>query len=381
MITIHKPELIKEDDTFIIRTLFEMEERTDYLWFSVSNEHQDYLSYERGDAFLVGILLLAMEKGQDIQLKFPISERLYYTLTTYLIKALSLAISSLKEISIIHGGLESTPLANAGAVGTGFSGGVDSFCTTYEHTRDNCPDAFKITHFTFHNVGSNGDFGGDESRKLFKERFELVKAFADEKGIEIIAVDSNLSEVLAMDYIPTHTIRNAVVVLLLQKLFRYYYYSSGFEFTEFAISPELPSASYDILSLNMLSTESLTFFSAGSSYNRLKKTKMITNYEPTYRHLNVCTSGSSTNCSACSKCLRTMLTFEVMGKLQHYDQVFDLQTYEKLRPRYIAKVLGTYKRDRFLEEIYQEMKRVSFTIPTQSFLWAPLYWAKSRVMG
>lgn len=381
MIIIHKPERIEEENTVIIRARFDLEESTDYLWFSVSKEHQDYLSYERGDAFLVGILLLAMEKGQDIQLKFPVSERLYYTLTTYLIKALSLAISSLKEISIIHDGLESTPIENTSAVGTGFSGGVDSFCTAYEHLYESCPEAFRLTHFTFHNVGSHGDFGGTESRKLFKERLQLVKPFADEKGIEIIAVDSNLSEVLAMDYIPTHTIRNAVVILLLQKLFRYYYYSSGFEFTEFAISPELPSASYDILSLNMLSTESLSFFSAGSSYNRLEKTKMITNYEPTYRYLNVCTSGSSTNCSACSKCLRTMLTFEVLGKLHHYDQVFDLHKYNKLRPRYIAKVLGTHKHDRFLEEIYREMKKNSFPIPTRSYRWAPLYWAKSRVRG
>lgn len=380
MIIIHKPELITEKDTVIIRSLFEMEDSREYLWFSVAKEHQDYLTYRRGDAFLVGILLLAMEKGHDIQLNFPVSERLYYTLTTYLIKALSLAISSLTEISIIHGGLDSTPIENAGAVGTGFSGGVDSFCTVYEHLHENCPESLKLTHFTFHNVGSHGDFGGEDSRKLFKERLKLVKPFADEKGIDIISVDSNLSEILTMDYIPTHTIRNAAVILLMQKLFRYYYYSSGYEFTEFAISPKLPSASYDILSLNMLSTESLTFFSAGASYNRFEKTKMIANYEPTYRYLNVCTSGSSTNCSACSKCLRTMLTFEVLGKLEKYKQTFDLKKHKKLRPRFIGKVLGTHKSDRFLEEIYQEMKKDTFTIPTRSFLLAPLYWVKSKML-
>ncbi|WP_188454982.1 hypothetical protein [Virgibacillus oceani] len=372
---IHEPEFISERDSGIIRALFETNDRKEYLWFSVPKEYQEYLTYERGDAFLAGLLLLAMKNGQDIQLNFPVSERLYYTLTNYLINALNLAMPNFKQISILHNGLDSSPIDNIGAVGTGFSAGVDSFCTVYEHLHEHCPASFKLTHFTFHNVGSHGDFGGDDSRKLFKDRLQLVKPFADEKKISTIPIDSNLSEVLNMDFVPTHTIRNAAAVLALQKLFRYYYYSSGRQFKHFKLSPTI-GASYDILTLNMLSTESLTFYSAGSSYSRVEKTKITSDYEPTYRYLNVCTSGSTINCSACVKCLRTMLTFDVMGKLKSYQEVFDIDKYNTLKGNYIAQVLATIKSDTYSNEIYQEMKRYNYKIPAYSYLLTPLYWLK-----
>ncbi|MGY0691309.1 hypothetical protein ACW2QC_00790 [Virgibacillus sp. FSP13] len=378
MLIIHKPEVITEKDTAITRALIETGGKKEVVWFSVPKQYKDYLTYERGDAFLVGLLLLAMKNGEDIRLHFPVSERLYYTLTNYFMKALTVAMPHLKQVSIIHNGLESTPVKNIGAVGTGFSAGVDSFCTVYEHLMDTCPESLKLTHFTFHNVGSNGDFGGEDARTLFQKRLELVKPFSIEKGIDSIPIDSNLSEMLQMDYVPTHTIRNVACVLILQKLFRYYYYSSGRQIQHFELSPTI-GASYDILTLNMLSTESLSFFSAGSSYSRVEKTKMITNYEPTYRYLNVCTSGDAANCSECEKCMRTMLTFDVMGKLHLYENVFDLKKYQNRKTSYIAQVLATLKSKQYSREIYREMKRYNYKIPASSVMLIPYYRFKSPI--
>ncbi|WP_088052328.1 hypothetical protein [Virgibacillus dakarensis] len=378
MLIIHKPEVLTEKDRGIIRALLEIGDKKDFLWFSVPKQYKDYLTYERGDSFLVGLLLLAMKQGQDIKLHFPISERLYYTLTNYLIKALTIAMPHLTQISIIHNGLESAPIKTIGAVGTGFSAGVDSFCTVYEHLMDECPESLKLTHFTFHNAGSNGDFGGENARTLFKERLKLVTPFCNEKEMDMIPIDSNISEVLNMDYVPSHTIRNAACILALQKLFRYYYYSSGRQFQHFELSPTI-GASYDILTLNMLSTESLTFFSTGSSYSRVEKTKIVANYEPTYRYLNVCTNGDAANCSTCEKCLRTMLTFDVMGKLQLYEKVFDLKKYQYRKTGYIAQVLATLKSEQYSREIYQEMKRYNYKIPAASVMLTPYYLLKFSV--
>ncbi|MBY7144645.1 hypothetical protein KFZ56_16615 [Virgibacillus sp. NKC19-3] len=371
MIIIYEPEWIKDGETGTLRALFEIDGHQDYLWFAVPAAYQEYVTYERGDAFLVGLLLLAMKKGQDIKLQFPVSARLYYTLTHYLINALHIAMPSLKPISILAQDLESSPITNSGAVGTGFSGGVDSFHTVYEHLHGNCPEPFKLTHFVFHNIGSHGDFGGEDARKLFKERLQAVKPFADEMKIDTIPIDSNLSEVLHMNFAQTHTIRNAAAILTLQKLFRYYYYSSGRQLKHFALSPI--SGSYDILSLPMLSTESLTFFSAGSGYSRMEKTAEISGYVPTYRYLNVCTNDSSMNCSVCVKCLRTMLTLEVLGKLPLYKHVFDRRKYQTKRTKYIAQVVAMRNKDTYSNEIYRKMKENQFPIPALSILLSALY--------
>ncbi|AIF45594.1 hypothetical protein [Virgibacillus sp. SK37] len=370
MLTIHPPTLIKVNNHVRIQAAFETEAGNKELWFSVPNTYSSYLLEHRGDAFLVGLLLLAMKNGWDIKINCPISERLYYTLTNYLIKALHLAMPHLKEISLFPKELDSSRITQANGVGTGFSGGVDSFFTIYEHLHLSCPESFRLTHFVYHNVGSHGDFGGDATRALFQKRLELVKPFAEEVQLPLIEVDSNISDVLQMDYVPTHTIRNAAAILVLQGLFRYYYYSSGRQFKDFELSPTI-GASYDILSLNMLSTESLDFFSAGSAFSRFEKTEAITNYEPTYRHLNVCTSDAA-NCSVCPKCLRTQLSLETTGKLEEYKDVFDLSKYKNARTAYLAEVLATMHQDDYAAEIIQEVKQRGIEIPSTAYLRAPL---------
>ncbi|APC49676.1 hypothetical protein BME96_16420 [Virgibacillus halodenitrificans] len=370
MLTIHPPTLIKTNDHVRIQATFETEAGNKELWFSVPNTYSAYLLEDRGDAFLVGLLLLAMKNGWDIKINCPISERLYYTLTNYLIKALHLAMPHLKEINLFPKELDSSQVEQANGVGTGFSGGVDSFFTIYEHHHSTCPESFRLTHFVYHNVGSHGDFGGDATRTLFQKRLELVKPFAEEVQLPLIEIDSNISEILQMDYVPTHTIRNAAAILVLQGLFRYYYYSSGRQFKDFELSPTI-GASYDILSLNMLSTESLDFFSAGSAFSRFEKTEAITNYEPTYRHLNVCTSNAA-NCSVCPKCLRTQLTLEATGKLEFYKEVFDLSKYKNARTAYLAEVLATMHHDDYAAEIIKELRVRGIEIPTAAYFRAPL---------
>ncbi|RIU94898.1 hypothetical protein [Oceanobacillus picturae] len=375
---IYKPEVVQINNTAMLQAKFEIENKQDSLWFSVPLAYEQYLLQERADSFLVGLLPLAMERGEDICLKAPVSEKLYYTITTYLMGALCVALPHLNRISIRAETLMPNPVETANAVGTGFSGGVDSFHTIYEHLHRACPPSFRLTHFTFHNVGSHGDFGGQEARDLFQKRIQLIRPFAEEQHIDIIEIDSNLSEVLKMNYVQTHTLRNVAAVLTMQKLFRYYYYSSGRQFKDFELKTKV-AGSYDLLSLTMLSTESLSFFSSGANYSRVEKTRHITEYEPTHRYLNVCAGGSSANCSRCEKCLRSMLTLEVQGKLDLYHHVFDLHVYRQEKTKYIAKVLADVKKDAYAAEIYNEMRKHAFPISASSYLIMPYYKIKHRL--
>jgi hypothetical protein len=356
-----------------------MEDKEDYLWFSFPLKYEDYLVAENMDAFLVGLLLLAMKRGEDLEVKGIISEKLYYSLKHYLINAINLANPELKKIKIIATGFYSDNINISRSVGTGVSCGVDSFATIYDHL--NSSEQFRIGFFTFFNAGSHGQFGGEISRRIYQERLRLVKPFADEYGLDIITVDSNINEILMMDHQQTHTIRDIACVLNLQKLFRYYYYASSYRFDHFNISVNM--AEYEGLLLNGLSTESTSFISGASQYTRVERTELITHYEPTYRYLNVCTAniktGRTENCSECTKCLRTQLTLDLLGKLHLYYKVFDINKYKSKKNLYIGYILANKNKDAFCKEIYDLIRIKRFRISIESYLFSTLFYFKKII--
>ena len=83
-------------------------------------------------------------------------------------------------------------ITNEKAVGTGLSGGVDSFYALYRHL-DRDEKNFNLTHLVFCNAGTNGDFGGDSARKLFLERKQLLEEVALSNHLKFICVDTNVS--------------------------------------------------------------------------------------------------------------------------------------------------------------------------------------------
>lgn len=368
MLVIDKPEIKRRGKETVVFAEYAINNDRNHLWFSVSEEYEKYLVTENADAFVIGLLLLAMKNGEDIQVNASMSRKLYYSLTHYVIPALNLANPEWKPIEIVVSGqLTSRDLNEAGTAGTGVSCGIDSFCTIVDHL--DCEREFEIKYFTFFNAGSHGEFGGDFARKVFLDRLELVRPFAEEANIPIIAVDSNINEILLMNHRQTHTVRDVACVLNLQKLFRNYYYASAYRFDHFMLNQH-DTADYDLLLLSMLSTESTTFFSSASQYTRVERTEKVSNYPPSYRYLNVCTSSSRTgqveNCSVCAKCLRTQFTLDLLGRLHLYNDVFDNAKYTKNKYKAVARALCYRKTDPYSREIMDLMKATNFKIPFAS---------------
>jgi len=203
------------------------------LWYEVDEKYAPYLTTDRHDGFLVGILLLAMKLGEDIEVRGALSEKLCYNVATYYTRILELIMPSLRSVRIGADrllGLRDT--LRAPGVATGFSAGIDSFCSVYDHLFAEVPSTFRVTHFVFNNVGSHGEWDGERARKLFLRRYDLIKGFPGELGVSFVKIDSNLSEILGMDFERTHTPRNISAVLMLQGLFGRYYYSSAFRYED-----------------------------------------------------------------------------------------------------------------------------------------------------
>ena len=121
------------------------------LWFAVPLEYKEYLCAERGDAFVVAMLWYAMITGSDIESEAPMSEKMVFHITRYLIPALCTEKNGYRRIKIL-GPTTDQPYKNIGGVGTGMSCGVDSFYTLHEYTKEDAPKKYRITHLSYFTI-------------------------------------------------------------------------------------------------------------------------------------------------------------------------------------------------------------------------------------
>lgn len=359
MITLHKQKLLRSEDKVILSASFELDGQTEELWYSFPSKYEKYLIVEQLDAFVIGLLFLGLKKGKDIKLNGSLSARLYYAINHYLIDALCLANSELKRIKIIPESLSYSNHNEIETAGTGLSCGIDSFTTYYEHIEEKKP--YRIDYFTFFNVGSHGDLGGERARKIFESRFQNVREFSQNENKALITVDSNISEVLEMKFMQTYNLRTISCVLHLQKLFKNYYYSSGTRFDHFAFNKH-EIADLDMLVIPNLSTESTSIFVSALKYSRIERTNLISDFPQTYDHLDVCTDPfdlerEKINCSRCYKCMRTMLTLELLGKLENYASVFDVSYFKRNKERHIGWLLSKPKKLTLDKELLDFLKK------------------------
>lgn len=358
MITIHPPELVIREEKARLQAKIEGMETDDVLWFETDKEYEPYMTSERSDAFVVGLLCPALMKGVDIEVKGAMSEKLFYSLNHYLIPMLAQMYKRYHPIQVHCEHLDSTKLNDKQGVGTGLSCGVDSLHTIAMHECDITPLHYKITHLAYFNVGSNHLTGsGGLMQRKFKGRTNIASACAKELGKPLIIVDSNLSDVMKMDFILTNTFRNVSAVLVFQKLFHAYYIASGQPTIQLKFSGD--SGNYELVSLPLLSTENVTFYSAGCNYTRVEKTKMVSDMDISKRYLNVCVHHIN-NCGKCIKCKRTLLTLDILGVIDQYENVFNLENFYSVKDDYINKVVAKKDKNYLFKEIYDEMVKTNY---------------------
>lgn len=363
MITISKPQVVKRDGYARLIAELDVDGDRRTVWFEVDCRFEQYLCWERSDAFIVGILNYAMTSGHDITCEAPVGEYLYYNLTRHFIEPLSRNSSGLHPTRIIAD-VDSNVLENAGAVGTGFSCGIDSFHALVDNLDPRFP-RHKVTHLAFYNVGSHhGE--GEGSRTLYLERREHVKRFAEEYGFEYVQGDSNIIEQFPQEHYFVHIYSNMFAVLCLQKLYSIYYYASASPYSGFSLkdSERYTPDRYELLSVFAFSTDTMKVYSEGGSITRFEKTQKIASHPSSYKYLNVCLVASD-NCGVCHKCRRTMMDLYALGALDRYAEVFDLDYFHRNKAWYLAKSYAYYLTgNAFYTDSYRLLKK-EFTLPVK----------------
>jgi hypothetical protein len=342
------------------------------LWFSACREYSAAVADDRYDAFLIGMLYPAMKYGEDLYIDGTVSHRLLTQVNQDVIPLILSFSPSCKKIKVSAAGTSSESYGGE-KIGTGFSGGIDSFCTIYDHFATEPDPGSRISVLLFFNVGSHGSFHEDMIRDQFSARYEYLKQFTDEIGLDFIPIDSNLYQFHPWSHQRTHTLTSVSAVLFFQKLLRRFYYAStGLSYSEMPVYAS-KYKDFDIGGfcdpslLPLLSTESTEFISDGMQYSRVDKTKRLTAYEPVYRYLNVCASrhvDSHENCSVCLKCCRTMMTLDSIGKLQDFDRVFDIEKYRsKAEKKYICLQVALQNKDAFAKSNVELARMNHFPLP------------------
>lgn len=344
---------------------------TKTIYFEVAEEFGFLLSADTYDSFVLIGLYLAMNHHTDLRIHGSISKKLYKNLTWYVQKIFCDFSDKLTPAKIfVEGCSLAKPTGNI--IGTGISCGVDSFSTIYDRfEKEDDPD-YKINALFIFNCGSHGDFDNAYTQTVFKSRVERALIVADELDLPLVVVDSNLHQFRDEENKNTIFFLSLYsCVLSMQGAIRRYYISGACSYQsikEFGIKPH----HYDLATfcdsylIPLIQTERTELIIDGCQYRRVDKIKNISDWSIAQKYLNVCLTqkgADSTNCGQCPKCLRTLLTLEILGKLENFSKVFDIEAYKKEAMNYKVHSLLHVDENIFCKENVDLAKEMNFPMP------------------
>lgn len=332
------------------------------LWFAIEQSQEDYLCIGHADPFVMALLPSAMRGNHEIICEDSVSERLYYQLNAHLIPALSFAGEIYHPIKI-KAPLAAETCRNAGAVGTGFSGGVDSLYTIMRHPEGS---EYPLTHVAVFNAGV---FEGEDYKKTFAQSCGRAGQFAKEQNLKTVFLDTNLQEVLPERFLDVCSFRYLACALALQGLFSIYLLSSGRDAVNFTFNLRNSSA-FDLLTVNCASTETVSFYLSGVEIKRVEKLRLLAEWEPSWKWLHPCFHRilGEKNCGRCQKCIGDLTTLYALGKLDRYQMVFDIKEYQKYFSQRLAVLLAN-RGSCLYDEAVELLKKHCIEIPKAAYLY------------
>lgn len=310
--------------------------------FSVPQAFGDFLA-PTCDPVVVAALLPAMRSGNDIEIEGPVSPHLLSALQRALPIVLRGNMPNLKAVNISHQGALYEPVHRGTAIATGFSGGIDSFCTLQEYYFGAQGAHERLTHLISNSF--------KRFRGLSENERNVVRRLSADIDLPLIEVNSNLDLLASPPWMErdiqpsqTHTLWNAAVALALQGQVSRFYYSSTYSYPALHFGRATDIAFADQEVLRLLSTESISLSSVGSEHTRVEKTILVKDNVHSKKFLNVCSNAerrsiTAQNCGTCMKCKRTLLTLELTGGADPYAEIFDLPAWRAIRRSYLREVL------------------------------------------
>ena len=332
----------------------------DTIWFQIDQDPGVVRVEQIADAFVLPAVIGAMALGYDVDFGFPVSEALLLNLRTALLPLLLHLHPDLfpHAIEIRAEGVMRVPSIAGRGSATGLSCGLDSLAAVNSLLNLPISHSMTLTAAAFFDVGNHDPLHTCENSSLFAARAVNVRNCSSEMKLPLYVVQSNVGDWFPGVFARLHTLRNASAAFLLAPRVRHYVYANAVPIWAAKFS-SADSAYADLVLLPLLSTEALTFHSGTPALDSVGKTRLIADMPSAQRHLDVCLFEGH-NCSRCEKCLRRMLALDIVGALQKFTLVFDLERFAQVRSWYVGYVLTYSSRKESLRELADAMRRTHY---------------------
>jgi hypothetical protein len=316
---IHEPEIVLANGEVILQarveTLRSNTKLPERLWFSYPERWAGSVS-NRADSILAALILVALTVGEDLECRGELSPRLYYHLNEYQKIFIHWQPEVFHPIQIRAEKICPAPIIQKEVrYAAAFSAGVDSFFTLHQLLNPAPEKPGWPLKYAFFLQGSP-DIPLIYTQK-YQELVNRYSGFLQELGVELIPVRTNLMHFSA-NRIGLKTFLEsplAGAALGLSPLLSGIFMPSGRLYQRYTDNTTGP------ITTHLLSTEGFESFDFGSGYTRFEKTLAISDWAPAQENLRVCfgwTNSGTQNCSNCSKCLRTRMDLNVIGRLQKF---------------------------------------------------------------
>ncbi len=308
---------------------------TKTLYFSYPDKYSDYLPFS-ADPFFPAVLIPAMMSGEDVEVIPLISENMLGNhnsiqdifKTWYPDKLQSIAVKAQNYYRPDRG----VERKNA----TFFSLGVDSMYTMLKYLPANDPPEGTGLNTLVYIKGLElplSTYSGGQDIGVT----EAIKKVAAHYDLDLITGETNMRDMFPVDFVRLYLGSClASSALSLSEGFKNFYIPSHYSYADL-----FPVASSPLLD-HLWSNETTSLIHDGSEKERAEKiTSLIANDSFALDNLRVCVDndGRNYNCCKCWKCVRTMITLEIIGKLEK------TKAFPHPLPKNYTRELRTYSYD------------------------------------
>lgn len=287
------------------------------------------------DGFIFGVILAAMEVGEDLYTQLPLSQKGLRNMH-YLIEAWNnLKPDQYKKIKILTDHIiDNTILPNTSEAISAFSGGVDACFTLIRHNEKDWGEK----SFNIKNVLCVQGF--DVPINKYKEYDLLMERIApifQQYNCRNFKVWTDIREKSGQDWNMSFSTQLSTCLHLFSQHFGDALIGSSEPYTDFFVPwGSTPATDY------LLSSSNMTIHHDGAGYSRTEKVERISKNDLARERVKVCwEKGVEENCGECEKCYRTRLNFLAVGydNPTCFDSVIDLKKLKNIRYSSIPSIV------------------------------------------
>ncbi len=302
------------------------------------------------DPFLISILPGAIKHHHDIVCDGGVSEELLFNIKNIYVPAVVKYDRTLRSIDVVaKNKAASNSIRTQKMTGTGLTMGIDSLYVLkkYGNTDDS-----KIDCSLIFDVGDFNVYGDHDKTEgyLMKKLESLVQ----EVDLPLVYIRSNVSSVFPGERGTRLTYYHMACVSVAKRFIGRYLSATSYTIHDLSLVDNSKGGEFDELFLaSVFSSREISIIPLPVEASRIEKTREIADYDIAQKYLHVCMR-EPFNCGLCKKCRRTLITLDLIGKLDNFSEVFNIDYYKNNRSSYFEWLqLNAQNNDYFCKDILQ----------------------------